>query len=63
GSAGACFNDDASRIRKGHAPAIMTAPRHRGISLFEQEPLSLGLAKKRRQAAWNDHYRAKVVFG
>ena len=33
------------------------------INLFEQEPSSLGLAKKRRKAGWNDAYRAKVVFG
>ena len=57
------FNEDASRIRKGHAPAIMTSLRHLCINLFEQEPSSLGLAKKRRKAGWNDAYRAKVVFG
>lgn len=56
------FNEDASRIRKGHAPAIMTSLRHLCINLFEQEPSSLGLAKKRRKAGWNDDYRAKVVL-
>jgi predicted transposase YbfD/YdcC len=57
------FNEDASRIRKGNAPAIMTSLRHLCINLFEQEPSSMGLAKKRRKAVWNDAYRAKVVFG
>jgi predicted transposase YbfD/YdcC len=57
------FGDDASRIRKGHAPAIMTSVRHLCMNLFEQEGSSLSLAKKRRKAAWNDDYRAKVVFG
>jgi predicted transposase YbfD/YdcC len=57
------FGDDASRIRKGNAPAIMTSIRHLCMNLFEQQPSSLSLAKKRRKAAWNDDYRAKVVFG
>jgi predicted transposase YbfD/YdcC len=56
------FGDDASRIRKGNAPAIMTSIRHLGMNLFEQEPSPLRLSKKRRKAAWNDDYRAKVVF-
>ncbi len=57
------FGEDASRIRKGNAPAIMTSIRHLCMNLFEQEPSLLGLSRKRRKAAWNDDYRAKVVFG
>lgn len=57
------FGEDACRIRKGHAPAILGAIRHLCMNLFEQEPSSLRLAQKRRKAAWNDDYRAKVVFG
>ena len=57
------FAEDASRIRKGNAPAIMTTIRHLCMNLFEQEPSSMRLSKKRRKAAWNDDYRAKVVFG
>jgi predicted transposase YbfD/YdcC len=57
------FGEDASRIRKGNAPAIMTSIRHLCMNLFEREPSSLRLSKKRRKAAWNDDYRAKVVFG
>ncbi len=57
------FNEDASRIRAGNAPAIMTSLRHLCINLFEQEPASMGLAKKRRKAGGNDAYRAKVMFG
>jgi len=56
------FGDDASRIRKGNAPAIMTSIRHLCLNLFQREPSSISLAKKRRKAAWNDDYRAKVVF-
>lgn len=56
------FGDDASRIRKGHGPAIMTSIRHLCMNLFEREASSMSLAKKRRKAAWNDNYRAKVIF-
>lgn len=56
------FNDDASRIRKGNAPAIMASIRHLCLNLFQRESSSMSLAKKRRKAAWNDDYRAKVVF-
>lgn len=57
------FKEDASRIRKGHAPAIMTTMRHLAMNLFEQEASKLRLSQKRRKAAWNDDYRANVVFG
>jgi hypothetical protein len=57
------FNEDASRIRKGNAPPIMTSLRHLCINRFEQEPSPLGLAKKCRKAAWNDDYLAKIAFG
>ncbi len=56
------FGDDASRIRKGNAATIMTSIRHLCMNLFQQESSSLSLAKKKRKAAWNDRYRAKVVF-
>ena len=56
------FGDDASRIRKGHGPAIMTSIRHLCMNLFEREASSMSLAKKRCKAAWNDNYRAKVIF-
>lgn len=56
------FNEDASRIRKGHAPAIMTTIRYLAMNRFEQEASKLRLSQKRRKAAWNDDYRANVVF-
>lgn len=56
------LGDDASRIRKGNAPAIMTSIRQLCMNLFERESSSMSLAKKRRKAAWNDDYRAKVLF-
>jgi hypothetical protein len=33
------------------------------MNLFEQKPSRLRLSQKRRKAAWDDDYRAKVVFG
>jgi len=46
------LGDDASRIRKGNGPAIMTSIRHLCMNLFEQESTSMSLAKKCRKAAW-----------
>lgn len=57
------FREDATRIRKGNAPAILTSIRHLCMNLLEQEASKQGLSKKRRKATWNDRYRAKVVFG
>lgn len=57
------FREDANRIRKGNAPAILTSLRHLCMNLLEREPSKLGMSKKRRKATWNDDYRAKVVFG
>jgi predicted transposase YbfD/YdcC len=56
------FGDNASRVRKGNAPAIITSIRHLCLNLFQREPSALSLAKKRRKTAWNDDYRAKVLF-
>lgn len=57
------FHEDASRIRKGNAPTIMTTIRHLCMGLFDSDSTPGSLAKKRRKAAWSDDYRAKVVFG
>jgi hypothetical protein len=52
------FGDDARRIRQGNAPAMMTSIRPLCLNLFDPEPSSRSLAKKRRKAAWNDDFRA-----
>jgi len=57
------FRDDASRLRKGNAPAIMTNIRNLCMNLFEQEPSTLRLSQKHRKVVWNDDYRANVIFG
>jgi predicted transposase YbfD/YdcC len=57
------FAENASRVHKGNAPAILTAMRHLCMNLFEREPSKLRMSQKRRKAAWDDDYRAKVIFG
>lgn len=57
------FREDASRIRKGNAPAILTIARHLCLGLFDADLTPASLAKKRRRSAWSDNYRAKLVFG
>ena len=56
------LSEDASRIRKGNGPAMMTCIRHLCINLFEREGSKLSLPKKQNKAAWDDEYRAKVLF-
>jgi hypothetical protein len=56
------FREDESRIRKGNAPAIMTAICHLCVNLFQKEPSNLSLKKKRLKAAWNDDFRGMVLF-
>ena len=56
------FSEDASRIRKGNGQAMMTSIRHLCINLFEREGSKLSLPKKQNKAAWDDTYRAKVLF-
>lgn len=56
------FREDGNRIRKGNAPAIMTAIRHVCLNLFQQEPSKLSVKRKHHKAAWDDAFRAKVLF-
>ena len=56
------FREDGNRIRKGNAPAIMTAIRHVCLNLFQQEASKISVKRKRHKAAWDDAFRAKVLF-
>lgn len=56
------LSEDASRIRKGNGPAMMTCIRHLCVNLFEREGSKLSLPKKQNKAAWEDDYRTKVLF-
>jgi len=41
---------------------IMTSIGHLCMNLYERELSSISLTKKRCKAAWNDDYRARVIF-
>lgn len=56
------FGEDASRIRKDHAPANMTIMRHIAVNLLKQEKTSKrSMAGKRKKAGWDDAYLLKVL--
>jgi predicted transposase YbfD/YdcC len=56
------LKEDACRIRKGNAAAIMTTIRHLCLNLFQKEPSKLSIKKKRLKAAWDDNFRRNVLF-
>ena len=58
------FNEDHSRIRKGHADANFSLLRRTALSLLKNEASEkVGVKNKRLLAAWDDEYLGKVVIG
>lgn len=58
------FNEDRSRLRKGHAAENFAVVRHAALNLLKREKsLKLGLKAKRLKAALDDNYRLKVLAG
>lgn len=56
------FAEDASRIRKDHAPQNLAVVRHIALNLLNQEKTAQGGVKaKRLKAGWNNDYLAKVL--
>lgn len=56
------FREDASRIRKDHAPQNMAVMRHIALNLLKNEHSSkVGIAAKRKIAGWNNDYLLKVL--
>lgn len=56
------FQEDASRIRKDHAPHNMAVVRHIALNLLKLERSSrVGIAAKRKMAGWNNDYLLKVL--
>ena len=55
------LQEDASRIRKGNAAAIMTTIRHLCLNLFQKESSKLSIKRKRLKAAWDDDFRYNVL--
>lgn len=58
------FNEDRSRIRKGHADTNFAIVRRMALSLLKNEKSQkVGVKTKRLTAGWNDDYLEQVLFG
>lgn len=56
------FSEDASRIRKDHAPENMATVRRMALNLLRQEKsLKVGVANKRLRAGWDEAYLRKII--
>jgi len=58
------FQEDDSRVRKGHAPENLAVIRHIGLNLLRSEKSQkVGFKAKRKMAGWDDDYLLKVLGG
>ena len=56
------FQEDASRIRKDHAPANLAVVRHIALNLLRQDSSAKGGVKaKRLQAGWDNDYLLRLL--
>lgn len=55
------FNEDASRIRKDHAPRNMSVLRRLALNLLRQEPSKSSLAMKRYRAGLDDPFMLQIL--
>ena len=55
------FNEDASRIRQGHAAQNLGLLRHLSISLLKQEPSKLSLKMKRYKAGMDNDFLLGIL--
>jgi predicted transposase YbfD/YdcC len=58
------FQEDQSRLRRGHADANFSILRRTALSLLkDNHALKVGIKNKRLAAGWNDEYPEQVAFG
>ena len=58
------FQEDQSRIRKGHADANFSVLRRTALSMLKNEStLKIGIKNKRLTAGWDETYLEKVLLG
>lgn len=56
------FDEDASRIRKDHAPENLALIRHIALNLLRQDTSAkVGIKAKRLKAGWDDDYLAHIL--
>lgn len=56
------FDEDASRIRKDHAPQNFSLLRHMALNLLGQDKTTkAGIAAKRKKAGWNDAFLLRIL--
>lgn len=56
------FHEDASRVRKDHAPQNLATLRHIALNLLKQDhSVKVGVAAKRKMAGWDNDYLFKVL--
>ena len=55
------FNEDHSRIRKGHGPDNFALLRRFAITLIKQDNSPGSIRRKRKRAAWNNEALAKIA--
>lgn len=55
------FNEDQSRIRKGHGPENFGLLRRFALSIIKQDSSKGSVRKKRKRAAWNDDYLLTLI--